>query len=126
MGTYRKIAPSIMKKASAESDTTSKLYDVRENINEANRYVKQSGKFTKSSEMSGYTGQLYSLLNLEKDVAEKEEKDYNSAIAALEMLSGWRFQGKDWPDIMGIRGIAGQSGVGSSYGDFGTLKEGLD
>jgi len=125
MGGYRKIAPSIMKKASAESDTTSKLYDVRENINEANKYVKQSGKFTKSSEMSGYTGQLYSLLNLEKEVAEKEEKDYNSAIAALEMLSGWRFQGKDWPDIMGIRGIAGQSGVDSSYGDFGTLREEL-
>ena len=32
MGGYRKIAPSIMKKSSAESDTTSKLYDVRENI----------------------------------------------------------------------------------------------
>ena len=44
--TYRRIAPSIMKKASAEADTTSSLYDVNEFVSEAEEEVKKAGKLT--------------------------------------------------------------------------------
>ena len=125
---YRRIAPSIMKKASAEADVTSGLYDVQEEIIDANKYVKQAGKYTGSARKSKYTGVLLKELNMRKEIAEKEDQDYSSALFAMEMLSGWRLQGKDWySDIMGIQGSPkfsnndSSTNLGSSYSNLGTL-----
>ena len=118
--TYRRIAPSIMKKASAEADTTSSLYDVNEFVSEAEEEVKKAGKLTDAGRQAKYTGKYLEILNFEDDIAQKDIADYKKSMALIEMMTGWRVGGASWNESLGTTGY-GYDSIGSSYKSSSSL-----
>lgn len=117
---YLRIAPSIINAASAEADTTSKLYDVNEFVSETEEEVKKAGKFTAAGREAKYTGKYLEILGYEDDIAQKDIADYKKSMALIEMMTGWRVGGASWNEILGTAGY-GYDSIGSSYKSSSSL-----
>jgi len=103
MGTYRKIAPSIMREAGAQADSTETLYDVKGHIADATVDVDKATKFTKASGDSLRTARYLDLMGLRDELTDQTDAESQKALDAFKILEGWHtVGGGDWYNVLGL------------------------
>jgi len=112
---YRRIAPSIMREAGAQGDITESLYDAKGFISQAETEVKKAGKYGVAGRKAKYTGKYLKLLDIQKQLSEKDQANYNQSMALIEMMTGWRMDGSSWDEILGTKGLSLGNSLGSDW-----------
>lgn len=99
---FKDIRGEIGSYASSQADSSGNLYKAKDLLGSAKYHLGKVEKFkTAASDISTSIDSL-ELLDLERQVDEKEEADYNQALSALEMMSGWDFSNDNWMGDVGL------------------------
>ena len=99
---YKDIRSEIGSYASSQADSSGNLYKAKDLLGSAKHHLGRVEKFkTAASDLTTSIDNLQ-ILELERQVDEKEESDYNEALSALEMISGWDFSKDNWMGDVGL------------------------